>query len=376
MIETVTTATLAEYEEFIKGHPKGHFLQSSKWGRLKDSWKWEAIVSRDGEGKIRGSLAVLIRKVPAAPYTLMYAGRGPVCDSHDKETLAELTQGAKELAKKYRAYSLMMDPDIKSEDKEFISIMKDLGYKHKESGKNFEGVQPNYVFRLDVAGKTLDELMAAFHQKTRYNIRLAGRKGVEVICCNEEQVKEMLPHFARIMEETGQRDGFITRPQGYFEKLLREMGEDARLYMALYNDKPVAGTLAIHFGNKVWYLYGASSNQYRNVMPNYLLQWNMIQWAVEEGCEVYDFRGVSGDLTPENPLYGLYLFKKGFSGELVEFCGELEYIYKPVVNLAVGAGMKMVRTLRHAAYVRKTKKDKPQEKAKETEKQEEKQENK
>ena len=103
MIETVTTATLAEYEGFIKGHPKGHFLQSSKWGRLKDSWKWEAIVSRDGEGKIRGSLAVLIRKVPAAPYTLMYAGRGPVCDSHDKETLAELTQGAKELAKKYHA---------------------------------------------------------------------------------------------------------------------------------------------------------------------------------------------------------------------------------------------------------------------------------
>ena len=175
MIETVTTATLAEYEGFIKGHPKGHFLQSSKWGRLKDSWKWEAIVSRDGEGKIRGSLAVLIRKVPAAPYTLMYAGRGPVCDSHDKETLAELTQGAKELAKKYHAYSLMMDPDIKSEDKEFISIMKDLGYKHRESGKNFEGVQPNYVFRLDVAGKTLDELKMCIRDRFLHGAHHIGK---------------------------------------------------------------------------------------------------------------------------------------------------------------------------------------------------------
>ena len=357
MIETITTATLAEYEQFIQGHTKGHFLQSSLWGKVKNSWKWEAIVSRDEEGQIVGALAVLIRKVPMLPYTLMYAGRGPVCDSHDRKTLEELTQGAAQLAKKYHAYSLMMDPDIESSDTQFIQIMKDLGYRHKESGKNFEGVQPNYVFRLDVAGKTADELMAEFHQKTRYNIRLAGRKGVSVICCDESNLAQMLPHFSRIMEETGQRDGFITRPLGYFESMMRHMGDHARLYMALYNEKPVAGTLAIQFGNKVWYLYGASSNEYRNVMPNYLLQWHMIQWAVECGCDIYDFRGVSGDLTPENPLYGLYLFKKGFSGKLTEFCGELEYIYKPAINLAVNSGMKTLRNLRHARFVRKSKQE-------------------
>ena len=70
---------------------------------------------------------------------------------------------------------------------------------------------------------------------------------------------------------------------------------------------------------------------------------NMIQWAVECGCDIYDFRGVSGDLSPENPLYGLYLFKKGFSGQLTEFCGEFEKIYKPVVNVAVNTGMKTMR---------------------------------
>lgn len=197
--------------------------------------------------------------------------------------------------------------------------------------------------------------MAAFHQKTRYNIRLAGRKGVEVICCDESNLGEMLHHFAAIMKETGERDGFITRPESYFASLMQHMGDHARLYMALYNGKPVAGTLAIHFGNKVWYLYGASSNEYRNVMPNYQLQWNMIQWAVECGCDIYDFRGVSGDLSPENPLYGLYLFKKGFSGQLTEFCGEFEKIYKPVVNVAVNTGMKTMRSVRHANFVRKTK---------------------
>ncbi|WP_458862419.1 lipid II:glycine glycyltransferase FemX [Acidaminobacterium chupaoyuni] len=356
MIEAVTKTNLAEYEAFIQKHPKGHFLQSSEWGKVKESWKWEAILCRDDEGRVCGSLAVLIRKVPVLPYTLMYAGRGPVCDSHDEETLRQLTQGAKDLAARYKAYALMMDPDIESDDLEFISIMKKLGYHHKEAGKNFEGVQPNYVFRLDVKDKTEEELMAEFHQKTRYNIRLAGRKGVSVMLCDETTLPQMLPHFARIMKETGQRDGFITRSEEYFANLMKYLGEHARLYMALYNDKPVAGTLAIHFGNKVWYLYGASSNEYRNVMPNYLLQWSMIRWALETGSEIYDFRGVSGDLTPENPLYGLYLFKKGFGGKLTEFCGEFEYLYKPAVNTAVNLGMKTMRGARHALYVAKNRK--------------------
>lgn len=365
MIETVTAATLPEYEEFIQKHPKGHFLQSSLWGKVKDSWKWEAILCRGADGAVRGSLAVLIRKVPMLPYTLMYAGRGPVCDSHDEKTLQELTEGAAELAKKYRAYSLMMDPDIESSDVEFIQIMKRLGYQHKESGKNFEGVQPNYVFRLDVKGKTEEELMAAFHQKTRYNIRLAGRKGVEVICCDESNLGEMLHHFAAIMKETGERDGFITRPESYFASLMQHMGDHARLYMALYNGKPVAGTLAIHFGNKVWYLYGASSNEYRNVMPNYLLQWNMIQWALEKKCRIYDFRGVSGDLSEDNPLYGLYKFKKGFNGEFTEFVGEMDLILSKPLYVMIDKATKLYQH-RNVLKYRRENRDKAPEAPKES----------
>ena len=114
----------------------------------------------------------------------------------------------------------------------------------------------------------------------------------------------------------------------------------------------MAGTLAIHYGNKVWYLYGASANQYRNVMPNYQLQWEMIRWALECGCDIYDFRGVSGDLSPENPLYGLYLFKKGFSGELCEFCGQLEMIYNRPIELLVERGMDAFRRLRRKLVLR------------------------
>ena len=325
-MEILTNSTLSEYEEFLKNHPKGHFMQSPQWAKLKGNWKYEVALERSADGKIVGSVAFLIRKLPYTKYNIMYSSRGPVCDIHDYDLLKKLIDDTKEMAKKHNACVILVDPDVKSEEAEYVKVLEDAGFKGK-NGKNFEGTQPRFVFRLDVKGKTIDELMAEFHSKTRYNIRVAIKNGVEVKIVG----KEMAKTFYEIMLETGMRDNFVTRPLSYFENMLEYMGENARLYMAYYEGNPIAGTLAIRYGNKVWYLYGASSNAYRNVMPNYLLQLEMIRWAVDTGCEIYDFRGVSGDLTPENPLYGLYKFKKGFSGELTEFIGEFELVTKPLV---------------------------------------------
>ncbi|MDP4110240.1 MAG: peptidoglycan bridge formation glycyltransferase FemA/FemB family protein [Bacillota bacterium] len=225
MHEIITDSTLKEYEEFIGSHPKGHFIQSSLWGKVKDNWKWEAVAVRDKNGAIKGTLSVLIRRLPAVNYTLMYGGRGPVCDVHDEETMKELIEGVRALAKKHRSYTLKLDPDILSDDAEFLSIMDKLGFCRHKGGKNFEGIQPRYVFRLNIENKNEDEVFSLFHQKTRYNIRLAERKGVEVRLCG----KEMLGDFSRIMLDTGVRDGFVTRPKAYFEKMLDVLGEHARL---------------------------------------------------------------------------------------------------------------------------------------------------
>ena len=351
MFEIITKDTLQEFEAFVAGHPKGHFLQSHQWAAVKGSWKWEAVAVRNSDGNICGAFSVLIRKLPALPYTFMYSARGPVCDINDKATLTELERGAAALAKKHKAYAFTLDPDVLSCETGFIESMKALGFDHKSGSKDFDGIQPNYVFRLNVKDKTEDELLGAFHSKTRYNLRLSERKGVTVRLCG----KEMLPDFARIMLETGNRDGFITRPQSYFETMMDALGEDCRLYMAFLEDKPIAGTLAIHYGNKVWYLYGASSNEHRNVMPNYLLQWRMIQWALETKSEIYDFRGVSGDISPDNPLYGLYNFKKGFGGDFCEFCGEFTKIYNKPVNFLVTSGLGTMRTVRRKLVLFKNK---------------------
>ena len=183
MYELITDKTLAEYEAFLQSHPKGHFAQSSLWAKQKPMWTWDAVAVRGEDGKIKGSLALMTRRVPGIGRTLMYGCRGPVCDLDDRETFAQLLEGAKALAKKYKSYVIKLDPDVPSSNTAFAALMQSFGFRCKEGGKNFEAIQPRYVFRLNVEGKTEDELMAAFHQKWRYNIRLAERKGVSVKIC-------------------------------------------------------------------------------------------------------------------------------------------------------------------------------------------------
>ncbi len=283
---------------------------------------------------------VWVRKIPIFG-NIMYSSRGPVCDIHDMEVLQQLAEGAKILAKKYNAIVLRIEPDIKSSDEEFKNIMLQLGFSIKDNAKNFrDEIQPRYVFRLDTKGKTEDEIFKAFHQKTRYNIRLATKKGVTI----KDGTKEDLKDFHKIMITTGIRDGFITRPLEYFEKMYDELGpEHMKILMAYYNEEPISGVIPIMYGNKTWYLYGASSNEHRNLMPNYLLQWEMIKIALNRKSDIYDLRGVPGIADDSN---GLYRFKKGFGAEYTEFVGEVYMPYKPLMYNLYKFSEKAFRNLR------------------------------
>lgn len=287
--------------EFLQNNPKTNFMQSPEWARVKTEWKNEFITVEDENGNIKGTMSILLRKVPFINRHIMYAPRGFVCDVHDKETLKELTIKAQEIAKKYRAFIFRLDPDVLQSDEEFKKIITELGYKTKKNIKNIGQVlQPKYIFRLNVKDKTEEELLQSFESKTRYNIRLAGRKGVTV----RQGTRDDLKIFYDIMKTTGSRDDFFIRPLSYFQKIYDEMGEKhARIYIAEFEGEPIAATMPIYYGNKVWYLYGGSSNKHRNLMPNYLIQWEMIKWAIEEKCDWYDFRGVSGFKSEKDPQY-------------------------------------------------------------------------
>ncbi len=326
----ISAAERQEFNRFVAWGPKGHILQSYEWGEIKAQTGWEPLrLVVEDQGQIVAAVSVLQRRIPVLGRTIFYAPRGPVADIHNPAVFDFLLAELRRLAKQQGAVFLKIDPDIPAADPDWQQYLTSRGFRPAAKGAGFEGVQPRFVFRLDLT-PDVQTIFANFQQKTRYNIRLAEKKGVEV---TSDSRKEDLPEFYRVLKETTERDNFLVRSYDYFLDLWEHLVVPgyAKLFLARYNGQIIAGTLAFIFGPNAWYIYGASSNSYRNVMPNYLLQWRMICWAKENNCTMYDFRGVPGHLTEDNPLYGLYRFKKGFSGDYTEFIAEHDLVYNPAL---------------------------------------------
>lgn len=313
------------YNDFIISSPKGHILQTWQWGEIKGISGWKPIrIIIEEDGLIVGACSLLVRKLPFRMGSLFYASRGPVLDIGRDDVWEMMLQAIKELAKQNQVMFLKIDPDVPEEDNIWKSRLMEAGFINAEKGEGFEGVQPRHVFRLDIS-LSEEYLLANMNQKTRYNLRLAEKKGVTVGTGNIEDLSQ----FYRLLQETAARDRFLIRNYQYFRTLYETLSPAGmtELFLTIYEDKLIAGALAFRLGEKAWYIYGASSNQYRNVMPNYLMQWRMIQWAKAKGCTLYDFRGVPGDVPENHPLYGLVKFKKGFGGQYVSFVGEYDLVF-------------------------------------------------
>ena len=326
-MEILSREEYAAYEAFVRAHSRGNIMQSVLWQKVKGTWGHEVVVCRDEGGQICAGMSVLIQRIPLLGVSLLYSPRGPVCDYSDPDLIRHLKKGADQIARRHRGYQFKWDPDVLIDDAQFPPLAKEMGFKVSLGGDGFDTIQPRFNHRLYLEGRNEDELFANLAQKTRYNVRVARKHGVEI----QIRGKEALDDFVRLMNITGERDGFSVRPKSYFANMFDALGDCGRLYMAYYQGKAVAGAITTNYAGKCCYLYGASDNAHRNAMPNYLLQWEMIRWAVETDCSIYDFQGVSGNLIEENnPLYGLYRFKKGFGGRLDEGAGEFDYTYMPL----------------------------------------------
>lgn len=317
-----------QFNAFMARSPKGHILQSWEWGDIKATTGWTPLrLIVEDDGRIVAAISILKRGLPGINKAIFYAPRGPVLDLTDETVFNYLLAAVRQLARKHQAIFLKLDPDVPVTDTMFVDYLRRQGFQPAETEEGFEGVQPKFVFRLDLT-PDVDQLFENLHSKTRYNVRLAAKKGVTI---KSDCTKEDLPVFYRILVETAERDRFLIRSYSYFETMWDYLVPRGyiKLFMAEYEGRPIAGTLAFFFGDKAWYIYGASSNQSRNVMPNYLLQWTMIEWAKANKCRLYDFRGVPGHVPEDHPLYGLVRFKKGFNGDYTEFVGEFDMVYSP-----------------------------------------------
>ncbi|MCK9221960.1 MAG: peptidoglycan bridge formation glycyltransferase FemA/FemB family protein [Limnochordia bacterium] len=330
------------FNAFVRSQ-NGSFLQSFEWGELKQFTGWQPLrlVLEDG-GQIHAGISILILPLPMGR-SILYAPHGPIIPNCNQRLLHLLLQEIEPIARENRAIFLKIDPPIPSTQTQYRKALLEAGLRLVDKGKNFENVQPKYVFRLGIE-KSEEELLNDMKSKTRYNIRYALRKGVKVRCSMD---KRELEGFYTLLLETCKRDGFSVRSFAYFSRMWdifvpRNM---ARLFLAHYEGQLLSATLLFLFGKQAWYVYGASSNEHRNLQPNYAIQWEMIRYAKQKGCTVYDFRGISGDLDPENPLYGLYRFKEGFNPTLVEYIGEFDLPYNVLLWQLYNKGEPLLRQM-------------------------------
>jgi lipid II:glycine glycyltransferase (peptidoglycan interpeptide bridge formation enzyme) len=249
----------------------------------------------------------------------------------------------KTLALHHRALAVKLDPALDHTNELAHRALLGQGFNPVSSDEAVGGVQPKHVMKLDLTS-SLDDLLASFHSKWRYNIRYAARQGVEVTA---DTTRADIEPFYRLLQETASRDGFTVRALSYFYDLwdiLVERGM-GRLFLAHADGQLLAGTLAFLLPPQAWYVYGASSNEKRNLMPNHAIQWAMIQWAHDNGCTTYDFRGVAPQIDgePQGPLAGLNRFKAGFNAHYVEYLGEYEWVARPLSHWAFRKALPWVR---------------------------------
>ena len=220
---------------------------------------------------------------------------------------------------------LKVDPAV-PRSRELVRLFQEQGLVPARERPHWGGLQPVAVCRLELGGQEA-ELLRSFHPKTRYNIGLAQRKGVQV----RPGGREDLPTFHDLLEATAARQGFGVRGLVHLQQLWDHLvpAGMGRLLLAEHEGDLLAGAFLLRFGPGAWYLYGATSDRKRQLMPMYLVQWEAIRWALREGCRFYDFLGVSRRMDPLDRLYGLYRFKRGFGPRYVEFLGEWDFPADP-----------------------------------------------
>ncbi|MBU0687494.1 MAG: peptidoglycan bridge formation glycyltransferase FemA/FemB family protein [Candidatus Margulisbacteria bacterium] len=328
------------WNEFVAAHPESPVLQSFEWGNVKAHYGWKPIrLGVLSDGRLIAGASILKRELPLIKRSIFYAPRGPVVDFRDQEAFDLLIKAIKFKAEKHKAILFKMDPDLSEKDVGSVLAIKQAGFDFVR-----QQVQPRTTFIIDLR-KDLNEIMMSFDEKTRYNVRLAEKRGVKIV---EDPSEDGVNAFYRIFQETARRDIFMIHPLSYYQKVRKELIEAGMggIFFAYYNDQPVAAVFVFAFGGRVWYMYGASLSKYRNVMPNHALHWYVINWAKERGYKSYDLWGVPSNPTPDHPLFGVYRFKKGFGGKLVKNVGMCDLPLNSFLYHAFDRGVSLWKNVR------------------------------
>jgi len=356
------------WNSLISKLPNPHFLQTYEWGQVKAKYGWSplyAIWTSDGKFSVSKEIdnwslntdhciaaaLVLKKTIPmggmSARLSILYAPKGPLLDWTNASLRNRVLNDLQSFARKQGAIFLKMDPDVvlgtglPSSEEDVIdphgravtSELKQRGWRYSS-----DQIQFRNTVLIDLSPPE-EELLARMKQKTRYNVRLAEKKGVALRVGKQENLGMLYKMYA----ETSVRDGFVIRDEGYYKtvwELFMAGGESsivqgqwsmplAEPLIAEVDGEPVAAIFVFYFAGHAYYVYGMSRAAHREKMPAYLLQWEAMKRAKSKGCTVYDLWGAPGIFAESDSMWGVYRFKEGLGGKVVRTLGAWDFTPNP-----------------------------------------------
>jgi lipid II:glycine glycyltransferase (peptidoglycan interpeptide bridge formation enzyme) len=301
-----------------------HPLQSWEWGEFRQKTGLKVLRLGQFEGKkLISGYQLTIHPIPYAHYTIGYLPKGPLPDKPMLDSL-------KRIAKDQNCLFVKLEPNIAPHPQTHQFLI--------ENGcRPGKPLFTNYTFQIDLT-KSEDELLPQMKEKTRYNVRLAQKHGVIV---KEDNSPQAFETYLKLTFETVKRQKFFAHNRKYHELMWETLQPAgiAHLLTAIYQEKILVAWILFLFNGVLYYPYGASSNEHREVMASNLIMWEAMRWGKSHGVKIFDLWGCLGpNPNPSNPWYGFHRFKEGYGGKLVEFIGTYDlvinpYLY-PLYNLA------------------------------------------
>jgi peptidoglycan pentaglycine glycine transferase (the first glycine) len=338
-----------------------HILQTWEWGKVKAQFGWQPnhllwyqekdqyitfinrLPDEIKEGHLVAAALTLQRNIRIGGFAhrmgVIYVPKGPLLDWNDTLLRQRVLQDLKEFAQKHNAIFIKIDTDLElgsgipgepgsNENqigKTVINHLRSDGWQFSEEQVQFRNT---VLINLE---QSEEELLANMKQKTRYNVNLAMRKGVTVRTGKPTDLDMLFKMYA----ETSVRDGFVIRNDSYYREVwnafMFHLGPKrldqpvAEALVAEVEGEPVAGVIIFRYAGKAWYLYGMSRLAHRDMMPNYLLQWEAIKRSKAAGCTVYDLWGAPDEFVDTDPLWGVFRFKEGLGGIVHRYLGAWDY---------------------------------------------------
>jgi peptidoglycan pentaglycine glycine transferase (the first glycine) len=357
------TGTAQEWNELIATMPSPHLLQTWEWSKVKAKYGWQVMPFFWGDrrsavdqarpmdnGHPMAAAMVLKRSFLIGGFAkrmcVLYVPKGPLMDWNDTALRKRVLEDLQAFASHEGAIFVKADPDVAlgtgipgtqaaveyAGGQAVRSELLQRGWKFSQDQIQFRNT---VLIDLDPSE---DQLLARMKQKTRYNLRLAQKKGVMV----RPGKAEDLPGLYRMYAETSVRDGFLIRGEDYYQTVWRAFNSPALVtqasstpfheaLIAEVDGQPVAAISVFYFAGQAIYLFGMSRDQHREKMPNHLLQWEAVRRAKALGCKIYNLWGAPDEFDESDGLWGVFRFKEGLGGYVLRTIGAWDFTPNPLL---------------------------------------------